>query len=137
MILNDSPNNTEIEKIVLGYAKYDKRIKYSKNEKNIGISLSRNKLLQMARGEYLAIFDHDDISVLTRLEQEVKYLDKNPEIGVVSGWLQYFGKDNRVKKNPENDFDIKVLLTQSCYVAHTAAMIRKSVLVDNNIKSKS
>lgn len=134
LILNDSPDNTEIEKIVLDYAKHDKRIKYSKNERNMGITPSRNKLLGMARGEYLAIFDHDDISVPTRLEQEVAFLDKNPHIGVVSGWLQYFGTDNNIWKTPEFDTDIRIMMCDSCYVAHTAAMIRKSVLADNNIE---
>lgn len=134
LILNDSPDNTEIEKIVLDYAKKDARIKYAKNEKNMGITPSRNKLLKMARGEYLAIFDHDDISVPTRLEQEVAYLDAHPHIGVVSGWLQYFGNDNSIWKTPENDTDIRIMLCHSCYIAHTAAMIRKSVLTDNNIE---
>lgn len=134
LILNDSPDNTEIEKIVLEYAKHDKRIKYSKNEKNMGITPSRNKLLKMARGEYLAIFDHDDISVKDRLEQEVSYLDTHPNIGVVSGWLEYFGLDNNLWITPESDNDIRIMLCDSCYVAHTAAMVRKSILVDNNIE---
>lgn len=134
LILNDSPDNAEIEKIVLGYAKHDKRVRYAKNEKNMGITPSRNKLLDMARGEYVAIFDHDDISVPTRLAQEVAYLDSHPSVGVVSGWLQYFGRDNSIWKTPESDTDIRIMLCDSCYVAHTAAMIRKSVLTDNNIK---
>ena len=134
LILNDSPDNTEIEKIVMEYAKHDKRIKYSKNDKNMGITPSRNKLLKMARGEYLAIFDHDDISVPDRLAREVEYLDTHPNIGVVSGWLQYFGTDNNIWTPPENDNDIRVMMCDSCYVAHTAAMIRKTVLTDNNIE---
>lgn len=132
LILNDSPNNTEIEDIVKSYK--DKRIKYSKNETNMGITPSRNKLLKMARGEYVAIFDHDDISVPTRLEQQVDFLDKNPHVGVVSGWLQYFGTDNNIWKTPEYDTDIKIKLTNDCSVAHTAAMIRKCVLTDNNVE---
>jgi len=134
LILNDSPDNTEIEKIVLGYAKKDKRVKYSKNEHNMGITPSRNKLLKKARGEYVAIFDHDDVSVPTRLEKEVNFLDTNPSVGVVSGWLEYFGTDNCVWKTPELDTDIRVMLCDSCYIAHTAAMIRKSILVDNDIE---
>ena len=78
IILNDSPWNTEIEDIVLAYK--DARIKYVKNDKNIGISKSRNKLLSLASGEYLAIFDHDDISLPTRLEKQVDFLDKNYKI---------------------------------------------------------
>ena len=134
LILNDSPENRDIEKIVLEYAKHDKRVKYSKNAKNMGITPSRNKLLKMATGEYLAVFDHDDISMPTRLEQEVAYLDSNPSVGVVSGWLEYFGTDNNIWKTPENDTDIRVLLCDGCYIAHTAAMVRKSVLIDNDIQ---
>lgn len=132
LILNDSPENKEIEKIVKSYK--DKRIKYFKNEQNMGISASRNKLMDMACGEYIAIFDHDDLSVPTRLEQQVAFLDKNPLIGVVSGFLQNFGDNDIIRTAPENDSDIKIAMTENCSVWHTAAMIRKSVLVDNDIK---
>ena len=134
LILNDSPDNKEIEEIVKKYAQNDKRIKYFRNDKNMGITPSRNKLLQMAAGEYIAIFDHDDISVPTRLEKEVAYLDSHPYVGVVSGWLEYFGTDNNIWKNPELDTDIRMMLCDSCYVAHTAAMVRRSLLVDNGIE---
>ena len=134
LILNDSPDNKEIEKIVMEYAKKDKRIKYSKNDKNIGITPSRNKLLKMAQGEYIAIFDHDDVSVPERLKLQVEYLDAHPYVGVVSGWLECFGINNNVWKIPEYDIQIKIALTNRCCVWHTATMIRKSVLVDNNIE---
>lgn len=134
LILNDSPDNQEIEQIVLDYANHDTRIKYIKNDKNMGITPSRNKLLKMAQGEYVAIFDHDDISVPNRLECQVKYLDSNPDIGVVSGWLEFFGLKNNVVKIIEKDDDIRVNLTMHCTIPHTAAMIRKSVLDDNNIQ---
>lgn len=136
LILNDSPDNIEIEKIVLEYAKRDKRIKYSKNDKNLGISLSRNKLLEMARGEYVAIFDHDDISMPMRLEQEVDILNAHPEIGAVSGFLQFFDgrNENSLYTCPEHNFEIKCALTNGCYFPHTASMLRKSVLDKNNIR---
>ena len=131
LIINDSPENKELERIISSYK--DNRIKYIKNDKNIGISASRNKLLKQAQGEYIAIFDHDDISVPDRLKWQVDVLDKNPAIGVVSGWMKFFGKENFVWQTPENDLDIKINMIQNCCAAHTAAMIRKSVLTDNNI----
>ncbi|MBO7053203.1 MAG: glycosyltransferase [Alphaproteobacteria bacterium] len=137
LILNDSPDNLEIEKIVLEYAGRDKRIKYSKNENNMGITPSRNKLLEMARGEYLAIFDHDDISLPDRLDKEAQYLDEHSEIGVVSSWVQYFGNKNYIRKNPETDEIIKIYMTDNLCIMHTAAMIRKSVLDENNIQYES
>lgn len=131
LILNDSPDNVEIEKIVMSYK--DKRIKYYKNEKNLGISESRNKLIDLAKGEYLAVFDHDDISVPTRLEKEVEILDKHSEIGVVSGNIRRFPKESQ-SYHPQNNIEIKFALMHSNVIAHTAAMFRKSVLIDNNIR---
>ena len=68
LILDDYPLDNR-QKIVASYA--DKRIKYFENSQNMGISASRNKLIDMAKGEYLAVFDHDDISLPQRLEKEV------------------------------------------------------------------
>lgn len=132
IILNDSPENTELDKIVKSYT--DERIIYIKNEKNLGISSSRNKLLDMAHGEYIAIFDHDDISMPDRLEQEVEFLDKNPDVGVVSGWMELFGEKREIRSYSEYDADIKMRMTDNCSVSHTACMIRKSVLDENNIR---
>ena len=89
LILDDCPDDSR-ERIVKSYD--DKRIKYIKNEKNLGITPSRNRLMQMAKGEYLAVFDHDDVSLPTRLEKQVQYLDANLDVGVVSSWVKEFPK---------------------------------------------
>lgn len=70
LILDDCPEDDR-ELIVKSYK--DRRIKYLRNETNMGISESRNKLVDMARGEYLAVMDHDDVSLPERLEKQVNY----------------------------------------------------------------
>lgn len=132
LILNDSPENTELDEIINSFS--DKRIKYRKNKTNLGISASRNILIDWASGMYLAIFDHDDISHPTRLEKQVKILNKKPYIGVVGTWAHWFDTRNFIRKNPEFDTDIKIHMTNVCAIMHTTAMIRKSVLTDNNIR---
>ncbi len=132
IILNDSPNNKELEKIVKSYK--DKRIKYLSNEKNIGITPSRNKLINLAKGEYIAIIDHDDISIPTRFYEEATYLDNNPDVGVVSGQIQYFQNNHGKSKHKIEDADIKINLLNSIAVSHPCAMIRKSILTENNIQ---
>lgn len=131
LLLNDSPGNKELEKIVKSYN--DKRIIYLENEKNIGISNSRNKLLEVAKGEYLAIFDHDDVSMPERLKKEVRYLDENKDVGVVS--CNFMWMSNKKNSNfPTENIDIKKALPKFCALLHTGSMIRKSVLVDNGIR---
>ena len=58
----------------------DDRIKFFSNERNQGIAYTRNRAIELASGEYIAIMDDDDIAPLNRLEREVLYLDENPNI---------------------------------------------------------
>jgi glycosyltransferase involved in cell wall biosynthesis len=131
LILNDSPDNTALKDIVLSYN--DTRIKYIENEHNMGITKSRNKLIELARGQYLAIADHDDISTPNRLELESQFLDKNPHVGAVGGNVIEIkdGKEHPTAPRPVNDHEIKISLINDAYVCnpvHSGCMIRKSVL---------
>lgn len=130
LIIDDCPDDTR-EAIVKSYS--DKRIRYSKNDKNLGITHTRNKLIDMARGEYLAVMDHDDISLPTRFEKQVKYLDEHQDVGVVSSNIKFLIK-NQISKHPIDSHNIKVALMQECIMHHPASMIRKSVLINNNIR---
>lgn len=133
LIVNDCSTDKNVEKIVLEYQKKDSRIKYFLNEKNLGISGTRNKLIDLSRGEYLAVMDHDDISLPSRFEKQIEFLDNNLDVGVVSSWYEIFPKTKFVKY-PTSDFDIKVNLMRNCTLLHPASMIRKSVLIANNLK---
>lgn len=131
LILNDSPDNTRLDEIVASYR--DERIRYEKNDRNMGITPSRNKLLQMAKGEYIAIFDHDDICEPTRLEKQVEYLEAHPEVGVVGACVREFPSGHLVHY-PENDEDICLGLMYGCMVPHSSAMVRSELLHKTHIK---
>lgn len=133
LILDDCPEYPS-EKIVTSYN--DKRIKYLKNEKNLGISESRNKLVQTAVGEYLAIADHDDISLPERFAKEVAFLDEHPDVGVVGTWYERFPKSKIKKKFVVNSQIVQDLMF-NCSILHPSSMIRKSVLTEYNIKYDS
>ena len=66
------------------------RIIYAKNPYNLGISAARNKLIDMAKGSYLAVMDHDDIAMPERFEKQVEFLDLHPDVGVVGTWYERF-----------------------------------------------
>lgn len=132
LLLNDSPENHELEVLATKYREKDRRIKYSSNDSNRGISKSRNILLTMAEGDYVAILDHDDLPRPDRLQKQADYLDEHPEVGVVGSQVQIAGS-SKVLRFPENNLDIKQKLMQQCVICHSAAMIRRSVLLTNNI----
>ena len=61
LILNDSPENPYIKNIVKKYN--DKRIIYYEHTSNLGIARSYNHLLSLADTKYIALMNHDDISL--------------------------------------------------------------------------
>ena len=130
IVLDDCSPDPNVEKVVKSYT--DPRIRFYRNERNLGISATRNKLIDLASGEYLAVMDHDDVSLPERFEKEAAYLDAHPDVGLVSCQAERFphGKNMQVCTN---DKDIKLAMMRICPIVHSACMIRKSVLVDNNI----
>ena len=101
IIVNDgSTDNTA--KIVEQYAAQDKRIRFINHKKNRGIVETRNELLDCADGEYAAFCDSDDISLPERLRVQVDFLDKNPDVSVVSAALRTMPKNEvwRVVEQP-------------------------------------
>lgn len=126
LVLNDSPDNKELENIVKKYAKHDKRVKYMKNKKNLGVTKSRNILLQKCTGEFIACMDSDDISLPTRFEKQIKYMEKHPECGVLGTWFKCFEKSDITVCHPEY---IKIFdILNDKHVGNPTVMIRKSVM---------
>ena len=135
LIVNDASTLPHVDTVVQSYQ--DPRIQYAVNDTNIGITHTRNKLIDWASGEYLAVMDHDDISLPTRLAEQVAYLDQHKDVGVVSCVFErcrWSCKKGKVKQRPVEDQDIKAALMRSCALLHPAAMIRKQVLIDNHIR---
>lgn len=130
LLLDDCPDDDR-ERVVKSYG--DSRIVYLKNDANLGIARSRNRLLDLARGEYVAVLDHDDVCHPDRFAREVAYLDAHPECGVVSSWVRRI-PENLISKYPESDHEIKLNHMYRSVIQHSAAMIRKSALTANGIR---
>ena len=66
--------HSEVGEIVKEYRQKDPRVKYQQLEKNGGISENTNACVAMAAGDYVVLFDHDDLlheSALYELKQAV------------------------------------------------------------------
>ena len=82
--------------------------------------------LRKARGEYIARMDADDISMPTRFEKQVAYLDANPDIGILGTLIEGFGLVNAlgIQKPVVELADF----VDNNYVAHPTVMMRRSIV---------
>jgi len=112
----------------------DNRIKIIKHDKSQGLTKSLNEAIRMSTGDYIARMDSDDISLKYRIETQVRFLEKNPDIDICSTLFKQFGDiDNTVITLYNNPDGIKSELFLDNRLAHPSVMIRKSFLDKNNI----
>lgn len=117
----------------------DIRIKILCNEKNMGISYSTNKGIEVSNGKYIALLDDDDMAVEKRLELQVDYMESHSDIDVLGGGVIYtdensipYKEEACPRKNPKY---IKAMLLFAFYcMPNGSAMIRRSFMDMNNLK---
>lgn len=80
IIVNDASTD-ETSTILENY--HDLRIVRLDNKSRLGLSASLNRALEVAQGNYVARMDSDDISTSDRLEKQVAFMDRHPEIGIL------------------------------------------------------
>jgi len=132
IIINDSSTDRTL-KILNGYS--DPRIKIINNKENIGLTRSLNKGLSIAKGEYIARQDADDISTPDRLEKELNFLIKRSDYAAVGSLIIVIDKNRKelhTIEKPITDEAIKDSLKKDNCIAHGSSVIRMSCLRDIN-----
>jgi glycosyltransferase involved in cell wall biosynthesis/GT2 family glycosyltransferase len=113
---------------------HDTRIILVKNVVNQGIVVTRNRGIEQACGEYIALMDCDDMSMPERLAEQVVFLDMNQSMAAVATFIECVDEngaflsrwaDDRSTVTPDQ---IKALLPNANCVANSSLMIRAEVL---------
>lgn len=73
---------------------YLDRIRYVRQE-NRGRAGARNRLIEEARGEYVAFLDSDDVWLPGKLERQVRVFDEHPDVGLVHGPVEVIDEAGR------------------------------------------
>lgn len=107
----------------------DKRIRLLRNKKNLGLARSLNIALRQAQGDFIARMDADDISIDSRLEKQLNFLETNKEIDLCGSWVNLIDEKGKIvgeKKYPTNPEDIKKKLPLYNPIIHPSVMARRS-----------
>lgn len=124
LIIDDASTDKTVE-IIQEYN--DSRIQLIIKPQNTGLSNSLNYGLSIARGEYIARMDGDDISLPERFAKQVAFLEDNPDV-VVCGTIFSIIGSNTVITVPENNDAIKLAMLKKCCIGHPTVMMRKNIL---------
>ena len=131
LIINDGSTDSTAE-ILQSYQ--DPRIRVINNEKNIGLTKSLNKGLKLAKGEYIARMDADDISMPERLQEQVDMLEQKSGLGVVGTRHCVIDEKGNIKseaKNYGNPVILRWKLLFNNVFTHSSVMMRKKAYEDS------
>ncbi|MDO8575677.1 MAG: glycosyltransferase [bacterium] len=135
IILIDDGSKDETAEIAYKYIN-DPRLKITLNDKNRGISYSRNRGLSLSKGEYIAMLDSDDVWIDSdKLAKQVKFLSENENHALVGTQVTLIDDNGKFIKNLElystSDESIRENMLLRNQFAQSSILIRKRAVLES------
>lgn len=96
IIILDNPENIETWEYICEVAEKNSKVRCVKNDMNIGLVKSMNKGIEIARGQYIARMDADDIASENRILKQVEFLEQNQEVMLVGCDVSKINEDGSI-----------------------------------------
>jgi glycosyltransferase involved in cell wall biosynthesis len=134
LIVVDDASTDSTPQILAELRDKDCRLIVITNDRNLGIAGGTNRALAAARGQYVALQDHDDISLPHRFQTQVDFLDSHPDIALVGSAATLIDENGVAYAEfplPCEEIDIKWrLLFYGDAFHYTSTMVRRGALVE-------
>ena len=131
IIINDGSTD-QTETSILQFT--DPRIIYLQNPENKGLIYTLNRAIELAKGNYIARMDSDDICVQERLSKQKGYLDGHSETTMVASTINFIdasGNDKGIWSLDRKTISPAVIRDEMPFencIAHPSIMIRADIL---------
>lgn len=130
MIDDHSPESAE--DICMAFA--DERIRYIRNDGPSGMAHARNKGVSLAKGEFIAMSDQDDISLPERLSRQVEMLQNDDALLLLGTWRRNFGLNKHKQYYPTDPDRIKMGLLKNMNLINPSIMFRRTLFTESNLR---
>jgi len=132
LVINDGSTDATQE-IIDEFVTNDKRFRCISRE-NRGLISSLNEGIELIETKYIARMDADDLCDPKRLELQLKFLEENPDIGLVGADMRIFGDVDKDLHYPETHEEIKATMIFATPFSHPAVIFRKEIFIQSNIR---
>jgi len=138
VIVNDGSTDST-EEIIFDYINKKVPIKYSLQE-NKGFAIARNKGLELAAGDWVALIDHDDICFLNRLEIQARHINRNIKAKLFFSNTVHFNEKGEIRKqydrinpcelNLSKAYALNNLLIHGCFIDTESVVFNKEAALN-------
>jgi glycosyltransferase involved in cell wall biosynthesis len=126
-IIVDYGSTDSSKDIVTRYAANDTRVRLHEIPP-CGLGEARNAACSLARGQYIALMDADDVALPERLRLGVDFMARNPNVGLLGGavqWINVMGQPLYISRVPTDDKQLRRSLDVHCPFWQPTVLLRK------------
>lgn len=128
LIIDDGSTDSTAE-LAHSYAQREQRIRYFL-QANQGVSASRNKGIELAKGEFIAFLDADDQWLPNKLQSHVHHFHSSPNLGISFARVEFMSSDGQptgvLSNSKLREIVIKDLYYENLIVTPSNAVIRRA-----------
>lgn len=129
LLLNDGSTNPDTLATLVAFEKADDRVRLIHNPENMGLPKTLNRGLTLARYDWIARMDGDDISEPQRFEKQVAFLKAHPDITLLGTNMRSFGEIETLSCYPEHHNEIASSMLDYCAICHPSVIFRKDLIL--------
>jgi len=101
LIISDNASTDRTHDICTAYASADRRIRYYRNEQNLGAAKNFNRVFELSSGEYFKWASHDDVIAPDYIRKCVDVLDEDPAVILCHPKTKIVDQDGRFVENKD------------------------------------
>jgi glycosyltransferase involved in cell wall biosynthesis len=130
-IIVDDASTDGTPELLSKFKALDQRIHIIRNPRRQGLTKSLNRAISLAKGDWIARQDADDISLPDRFQKQLAYMETYPEMAVLGGWCQLIDPEGAVQAVLEYP-TLPALIRQELFIrttfCHGVVLIRSACL---------
>lgn len=128
IVFNDGSKDST-DKIIRNFIRGQKRkIQYISKD-NEGLCKTLNKGLKLSKGKYIAIIASDDMWIPNKIEEQVKFMEKNINVGLIFSDAYFFKTDTETKLMKYSDYKPRLRKYFKNYIQN--ANLYEELLIEN------
>jgi glycosyltransferase involved in cell wall biosynthesis len=133
VLIQDGPVGEALNQLVTDWKKRMPEIHWLVRKENGGLSAALNSGIEVAKNEWLARMDADDICLPVRFEKQWKRIQEEKEIAIIGSWIEEFDeqmeKSIAIRRLPAEHDEILKYARWRCPFNHMTVMYRRSALM--------
>lgn len=145
LVISDNASTDRTEEICRAFSRSDRRVRYFRNDENIGAARNFNRAFELSRGEYFRWSNADDLAEPELLEHTFALLESRPDVVIAYGRTQLIDFDGKAIEVYEDNLDLqqqsvvqryrdffrRVGLTNVIYGLMRSSAVKKTRLMGN------